>query len=59
MEGPVSAQEAEHLGGEEAKSEFEQCSSNTLDEGGVFSVSDEDSAAALDAGATANSVCFR
>ena len=58
MQTQVSAQKAEHVGSEETKSECEQSFLTKLDVGGLSSVSDDDSVLALDAGATANLVCF-
>ena len=49
----------EHVNSEKAGSECEQAPSTTLDAGGLFLVSKEDSAGALDTGAAANLVCFR
>ena len=53
-EDPGSAQEAEHLGSAETKSECEQSFSTTLEVGGALLESDEESAVASDRGATAN-----
>ena len=54
MDPPVSDQKAEHLEDAETESECEQALSTTLNVGGLSLVSKEDSAAALETGATAN-----
>ena len=59
METRASAQKADHLGAEETKTECEQSFSTTLDVGCLFFVSDEDAAAVLGTGATANLALFR
>ena len=56
MGAPVSAQKAEHLGREGQRSKCEQSSPTASDVAGLFLVSDEGSLAALDTGATADSV---
>ena len=59
MGAPAPAQKVEHLNSEDARSECEQSFSATFDVGGPFLVSEEDSVAVLDTGATGNLVCFR
>ena len=55
----VAAQKADHLKGGEAGGECDQSFPTTLDTGGLFMVSKEDSVAVLDTGAAANLVCSR
>ena len=47
------------MGSEETRSECEQSFPTASDVGGLLLVSEWESAAALDTGATANVVCFR
>ena len=56
---PVLDQKAERLKIEETESDCEQSLSATLDMGGLFLVSKDESVVVLDTGATANLVCFQ
>ena len=58
MNPPVSDQKAEHLDNDGAMSGCEQSPSTTLNAGGLFWASEKESVVVLDAGATANLVCF-
>ena len=59
MDALAPAQKVEHQNSEGARSECEQSFSATVDVGGLFLVSQEDSVAMLDTAATANMACFR
>ena len=58
METPVLAQRADHIGGGETERKREQTSATRIDVRDVFLGSQEESVSVLDAGATANLVCF-